>query len=106
MIEVTYTYDLKPDIDEKAYAAMARDATRRMLSAPGFIEFRAHRSMKGSPLVRRTGVFRSVEEWEALESNPDFQALTARFDDYVTNLQVQVWGPSPLVPKPIRPESQ
>lgn len=103
MIEVAFTYDFLPDIDDKAYANLAKKATDMMLLSDGFIEFRAHRNMVGSPHVRRTSVWKSLADWAALAQNPGFQKLTAEFRTYVTNLDVQFWGPSPLVPDPIRP---
>jgi hypothetical protein len=56
MIEVAFTYDFLPNIDERAYANLAKRATTMMKSAKGFIEFHAHRNMIGSPHVHRTSV--------------------------------------------------
>ena len=104
MIEVVYTYDFLPDIDEEAYAQTARKDTMMMVSTPGFIEFRAHRNLVGSPNVRRTSVWKSLTHWATLVQKPEFQKITSDFRTYVTNLEVQLWGPSPLVPRPIRPQ--
>lgn len=104
MIEVSFTYEFLPGINEKVYAKLARKATNMMLTAPGFIEFRAHRSLVGSPHVRRTSVWKDLKSWAALAQKKEFQALTAEFRTYVTNLEVRFWGPSPYVPKPIRPK--
>lgn len=101
MVEVTFTYDFQPGIDETAYARIARKATNMMVEAPGFIEFRAHRNMIGSPHVRRTSVWQNLADWASLAQQPEFQKLTAEFRAFVTHLDVQLWGPSPLVPKPI-----
>jgi hypothetical protein len=103
MIEVAFTYDFLPGIDEQAYAQLARKATNMMLTAPGFVEFRAHRNLVGSPHVRRTSVWHSLGDYASLAQQAEFQALTAEFRSYVTHLEVQFWGPSPFVPKPIRP---
>lgn len=103
MIEVAYTYDFLPNIDEAAYAKLARKATAKMLEAKGFVEFRAHRNMAGSPHVRRSSVWESLADWAALTQDPGFQEITAEFRTYVTNLEFQIWGPSPYVPEPIRP---
>lgn len=103
MVEVTFTYDFHPGINEKAYANMAKRATELMRKAPGFIEFKAHRNMIGSPHVRRTSVWQSMEHWAALAQTEDFQNVTAEFRTYVTHLEVQIWGPSPYVTKPIGP---
>jgi heme-degrading monooxygenase HmoA len=102
MIEVAFTYDLAPGIDLKAYTNLARRATDMMKAAEGFIEFRAHRNLTGSPQVRRTSVWESLSHWATVAQTQEFQNMTAEFRMYVTNLDVQLWGPSPLVPEPIR----
>jgi hypothetical protein len=103
MIEVTYTYDFLSGIDESAYARLAKRANAMLLAAPGMIEFRAHRNMLGSPMVRRTSVWNSLSEWAALAESPEWQAITAEFRTFVTNLEVIIWGLSPLLPEPVRP---
>jgi heme-degrading monooxygenase HmoA len=104
MIEVAFTYDFLPGIDEKVYARLARRATAMMLAADGFIEFRAHRNLTGSPQVRRTSVWESLTHWAAIAQTSEFQDITAEFRTFVTNLDVQFWGPSPLTPEIIRPK--
>ncbi|KAA3611390.1 MAG: hypothetical protein DWQ05_20705 [Calditrichaeota bacterium] len=102
MIEVAFTYDFLPGIDENAYARLARKATNMMLSADGFIEFHAHRNMLGSPHVRRTSVWESFGQYAAFAQQHEFQNIAAEFRTYVTNLEVTFWGPSPLLPNPIK----
>jgi quinol monooxygenase YgiN len=103
MIEVAFTYDFLPGMDEKAYGKLAKRATAMMMAAEGFVEFRAHRNLTGSPHVRRTSVWESLLHWAAIAETPEFQNLTAEFRTYVTNVVVHLWGPSPLTPEPIRP---
>ena len=102
MIEVSFTYDFRHDVDEKSYATMAKKVTSIMLSCPGFIEFRAYRNLLGSPQVRRISVWRSFADYAALLQPPEFQTLTNEFRSYVYNLTIHVWGTSPYVPEPIR----
>lgn len=104
MIEVAFTYDFLPNIDEKAYASLARRATAMMIAADGFIEFRAHRNLTGSPQVRRTSIWESLVHWALIAQTPEFQDITAEFRTFVTNLDVQLWGPSPVTPEPIQPK--
>ncbi len=103
MIEVAFTYDFLPNIDEEAYAALVRRATALMRDAEGFVEFRAHRNMIGSPHVRRTSVWKSLAHWAALAQTTAFQTVTTEFRTFVTNLDVQLWGASPLTPEPVHP---
>ncbi len=103
MIEVTFSYDFQPAFDEAAYTELVQRATAMMLMAEGFIEFRAHRNMLGSPHVRRTSVWQDLSHWAAFAQRPDFQAVNADFRLFVTNVDVQIWGPSPISPDAIRP---
>jgi quinol monooxygenase YgiN len=102
MIEVTFTYDFHPDIDEEAYRRLARKATAMMINADGFVELRANRNLLGSPHVRRTSIWKSMAHWAAFNEDPDFQHITHEFRKYVTHMEVTLWGPSPFVPDPIR----
>jgi len=103
MIEVAFTYDFIPNFDVAAYTKVARDATQIMLSSKGFIEFRANRNMMGSPNVRRTSVWQSLSDYAVMVQSPEFQKVTQEFRKFVTNIDVQIWGPSPISPDPIRP---
>lgn len=104
MVEVAFTYDFLPNIDESAYAKIAKRATVLMAQSEGFIEFHANRNLLGSPHVRRTSVWKSLAHYAALAQREDFQKLTAEFRLYVTNLKVNFWGPSPIMPNPIKPQ--
>lgn len=104
MVEVTFTYDFHPNIDEIAYTKLARKATKLMVSAKGFVEFHAHRNMTGSPHVKRTSVWESLADWALFAQQPEFQKITAEFRTFVTNLNVILWGPSPITPEPIKPQ--
>lgn len=103
MIEVAFTYDFIPNFDVAAYTKVARDATQIMLSSKGFIEFRANRNLMGSPNVRRTSVWQSLSDYAAMAQSPEFQKITEEFRKFVTNIDVQIWGPSPISPEPICP---
>lgn len=104
MVEVSFTYDLHPNIDEEAYKNLARRVTLMMVKAEGFIELRANRNLLGSPHVRRTSVWKSLAHWAAFAEEEDFQKLTHEFRKYVTHIDVNLWGKSPYVPESIRPE--
>ena len=88
MVEVTFTYDFHTKIDEVAYTKLARKATKMM----------------GSPHVKRTSVWESLADWALFAQQPEFQKITAEFRTYVTNLNVILWGPSPITPEPIKPQ--
>ena len=105
MVEVTMTWDLRPDIDMEAYTNFSKHAVSKVLEAPGFREFRAHRNMLGSPHVRATYVWRSLADWANYQQTEEWQALMPELNKYVTHIEGQVWGPSPVMPESLRPGS-
>ena len=103
MIEVVMTWDILPGTDEQAYAAYAKKVIGAALRQPGFVEFRANRSLMGSPQSRATYVWQTLADWAIFAATADYQALDAESRRFVTNTHVELWGPSPIVPEPIRP---
>ena len=103
MIEVNKSYDLLPGIDRQAYVAWSKGASATMLQAPGLVEMRVHRNLLGSPQVRSTSVWQSLAAWARFTESAEWQALELEFRTFLTNLEVQIWGPSPVMPEPLRP---
>ena len=103
MIEVNKTYDLLPGIDQQAYGQAAQEMIRMMLQAPGIIEFRANRNMLGSPQVRITTLWETLADWAKFAESAERYALESELLAFTTNINVQLWGSSPVVPEPLRP---
>jgi heme-degrading monooxygenase HmoA len=103
MIEVNTTYEILPNTDQRAYGEFAKKATGTILKAPGLVEFRANRSLLGSPLVRTTSVFRTLSDWASFAETDEWRELDAEFRSFVTDIRVEIWGPSPVLPGPVRP---
>ena len=102
MIEVNQTYDLAPGIDQQAYGQLVAKAIDILRKAPGFVELRAHRNLLGSPQVRTTTVWQSVADWGKFREGTEQQAMEAELRAFVTNFKAELWGPSPLLPEPLR----
>jgi len=103
MIEIVTTYDLRHEIDQDAYRAYVNKAVDLELYAGGFVELRAHRNISGSPQVRVTHVWKSLADWAKFVDSAESRALDSEFRSFVTNVEVQIWGPSPVMPEPLRP---
>lgn len=101
-MEATQTYDLLPDVDQEAYAAWAKKTIAMVLKQPGMVEFRGHRNVLGSPQIRTTTLWRSGAEWANFGEGP-WKASEAELRRYATNIRTELWGPSALVPEPLRP---
>ena len=103
MIEVTTTWNLKADINLEAYEEFSKRAISLYLNAPGCVEFRAHRNLLGSPTVRASYVWQSLADWAKFFESADSQALWAELATFATNIETQLWGPSPIIPEPQHP---
>ena len=104
MVEICQTFDILPGANLQAYADFAKRSIGTALQAPGFVEFRANRNALGSPQVRATWVWQSKADWEKFGESATGMAMEDEFRTYVTNYHVEIWGPSALVPEPIRPK--
>jgi heme-degrading monooxygenase HmoA len=102
MVEANVTYNLVPNVDLKAYAVWAKKAIDTTLHAPGLIEFRAHRGLMSKAQVRTTTVWQSMADWAKFLEGP-WQQLEAELRTQATNLRSDLWGPSAMVPEPLRP---
>ena len=103
MIEVCITFDLQPGINQQAWAALSQKGRDAVLQAPGLVEFRAYRNMLGSPHRRATHVWHTLGDWGTLSESAAWQAFDAESRAFTTNVRVEIWGPSPVVPAPLRP---
>ena len=103
MIEVSISWNLLPNIDQDAYAEWAKKTVGGILQAPGLIEFRANRNILGNPQARSTTVWKSLSDWANYTDTDDWRALEEELRGFVSNIQVEIWGPSPVVPEPLRP---
>jgi quinol monooxygenase YgiN len=95
-------YDVHPDKLE-AYLKWTEGAIKRTLAVPGVVEFRAYRSVTGSSQLVTTHEFADLAAWAAWSSNPDCLKVMLELHTLALNVTVDVWGPSPVVPVPIRP---
>lgn len=95
-------YDIHPDKAE-AYLKWTETAIKRNLSVAGVVEFRAYRPVTGSSQLVTTYEFADLAAWAAWNSNPEIQKSLTELHTLALNITNEVWGPSPVVPVPIRP---
>src|ERR1700739_1935709 len=104
-IEVVRKYDLLPGVDRQAYAELMKKGVA-LLRAPRLFEIDARRNLLGSHQVRATSVWQRLADWEAAREHEELVALEVDSRRHVTNVSVEIWGPSPLLTQPLRPERQ
>ena len=94
-------YDIHPDKLD-AYLKWAEGAIKRILAVPGVVEFRAYRPVTGPSQLVTMAEFADMAAWAAFASNADMLKLQMELHTLALNVSIEVWGPSPVVPAPIR----
>lgn len=102
MVLYCFKWNVHPDKTE-AYAAWAQSAIRRTLGAGGVTEFRAYRPASGAFQVVVTYEFADMSTWAAWHDAEEVQAVITEAHTLTTDVTAELWGPSPIVPRPIRP---
>ncbi len=102
MVLYVTKWDILPDKAE-AYSRWTGPAIQRVLAVPGVAEFRGYRPATGASQVVVTYEFTDLATWAAWYAHEDVQKVFDELRTFVTNVSIELWGPSPIVPKPIRP---
>ena len=102
MVLYVIKWDVHPDKLE-AYLKWVQGAVPRVLAVPGVIEFRAYRPAAGAPQVVVAYEFADMAAWAAWWSHQDCQQVFTELHTLALNVTTELWGPSPVVPEPLRP---
>jgi heme-degrading monooxygenase HmoA len=102
MVIQVVKWDIRPEKAE-SYPEWAKSAVSRLVAVPGVVEYRAYRPATGCHQVVITIEFADMQAWAAWRYNEDIQKVVDEAYTYTINMSVELWGPSPIVPEPIRP---
>jgi antibiotic biosynthesis monooxygenase (ABM) superfamily enzyme len=102
MVLVVMKWNIHPDKVE-AYLKWTEGAIKRTVAAPGVVEFRAYRPVSGAFQVAITYEFSDLATWATWYDNADVQKVLDELHTVAVNVSIEVWGPSPVVPAPVRP---
>ena len=102
MVVYVMRWEVLPEKKE-AYTEWSQGAIGRTLGAPGVVEFRVYRPASGTSQVVVTYEFASLADWTAWYENQGVQDVLEELHLQTTNFSSDIWGPSPVVPEPIRP---
>jgi heme-degrading monooxygenase HmoA len=104
MIEVCLLFNLYKDVNEDDYAAWAKKAIVPLLKSPGIVEFKAHRNILGTPQVRLTTTWNSLNDWARFAESSDWLRLMGELSkNFAADIEMTIWAPSPIAPGPLRP---
>jgi len=95
-------YDINPaKLD--SYAEWAQGAVPTLIGAGGVVELRGYRPVTGSRSVVVTYEFADLAAWQAWYDSEAVQGILESSASMLLNLETELWGPSPVLPQPIRP---
>ena len=103
MVLEVYKYNLHPDKVE-AFNKWGGSAIKRTLATPGLVEMRVYRPVTGTYQIVETYEFADMAAWAAWRANEDVQKLYAESRTFTTDESIELWGPMPSVPAPLRPQ--
>jgi antibiotic biosynthesis monooxygenase (ABM) superfamily enzyme len=89
----------------ETYTAWSKASLPKLLAVPGLVELRAYRPVTGSSQIITTYEFADLVSWATWYANKDVQQLINERRTFTVNEVSELWGPSPVVPEPIRPGS-
>jgi quinol monooxygenase YgiN len=95
-------WDIHPDKVD-AYMEWTKTAIPQTLAVPGLIEFRAYRPATGASQIVVTYEFADLAAWASWYDHEESQKLRNEGRPFMMNVSAELWGPSPVVPEPIRP---
>ena len=102
MVLYVVKWDIHPDKAD-AYLKWTESAIKRVV-IPGVVEFRAYRPASGSSQALVTYEFADMAAWAAWWGKEDIQKVMTELRTVALNVTSELWGPSPVVPAPIRPK--
>jgi len=102
MVLYIMKWDIHPDKAE-AYLKWTEGAIKRTLKVKGVVEFRAYRPVSGGRQAVVTYEFPDMATWAAWQGHEDTQKVLTELHTVALNVSIELWGPSPVVPAPIRP---
>ena len=103
MIEVHLMYDVMPGINEQEYFEWMKKSIVPALKSRGMVEVRAHRGIKENQTVLVVGSWEKLEDWTEFSQSEGWNSFMNPLQNtFARNLRIEVWGPSPVIPTPLR----
>jgi antibiotic biosynthesis monooxygenase (ABM) superfamily enzyme len=103
MVLYVMKWDIRPDKVEE-YNEWAKEAIPQLLSVPGLLEYRGFRPATGASQAVTTYEFEGLSDWASWYASEVMQKLIGELRIYTENVTSELWGPSPIVTKPLHPE--
>jgi antibiotic biosynthesis monooxygenase (ABM) superfamily enzyme len=102
MVLYVQKYDIVPGKTDE-FIEWAKAAIPQILSAPGIVELRSYRPAVSDCQIATTYEFADMASWAEWQASATMQQLLTEVRTFTTNFRTELWGPSPVVPAPLRP---
>ena len=100
MILQVIKWNINPE-KSGTYPKWAETAVKRSIT-PGVVQFRAYRPITGNYQVVTTYEFADLAAWTKWQADANVQKVLDELRIFAVHINIEVWGPSPLVPVPIQ----
>ncbi len=101
MVETHIRYDLLPETKNDVYLDWTDRALKSIQSFPGLLEIRANRNLLGSPLIRVSCIWDSLDDWTRYQQSDDWRRLDSQLRSFVADVSIEIRGPSPILKDPV-----
>lgn len=103
MIEVHLVYEVLEGIDEQRYFEWMKRTIVPAFRSKGIIEVRAYRNVRESSEVLVVSLWEKLEDWTDFSQSEGWKSFIDPLQStFAKNISIEVWGPSPLMPAPLR----
>ena len=102
MVLYVQKYEILPGKTEE-FIDWAKAAIPQILAVPGLVEMRSYRTQAGNGQIVTTYEFADMAAWASWQSSETMQRMLVESRVYMLNVNAELWGPSPVVPEPLRP---
>ena len=102
MVLYLQKYDVVPGKTDE-FIEWAKTAIPRIMSVPGLVEFRSYRPAVSDRQIANTYEFADMTAWAEFLNSETVQQVLNEVRTYTVNFSSELWGPSPVVPEPLRP---
>lgn len=87
------------------YQDWAKRAISLVVESPGIIEVRDNCNVLVSPYVCATSVWKTLVDWANFVQSDEWVKLAEELQNsFADNVNVEIWGASPVIPEPLRPK--
>jgi hypothetical protein len=103
MVILLTQYNIRPD-KATEFTTFVQSALPILVGAPAIVELQAYRNLTGENQVTALYYFDDLAGYATWRSDAAVSQLFADVWQYTENMRIELLGPSPFLPQPLRPQ--